>query len=51
MKRFKNILCIMEPQAVCQCALDRTVILAENNQARVTVATVTERRASSMIFK
>ena len=43
MKRFKNILCVMEPQAVCQCALDRAVALAENNQARVTVATVVQR--------
>ena len=48
MKRFKNILCVMEPQAVCQCALDRTVILAENNQARVTLATVTERVPESI---
>ena len=23
MKRFKNILYVTEPQAVCQCALDR----------------------------
>jgi len=43
MKRFKDILCVMEPQAACQCALERAVALAENNQARVTVATVTER--------
>lgn len=48
MKRFKDILCVMEPQAVCQCALDRTVILAENNQARVTVATVAERVPESI---
>lgn len=43
MKRFKDILCVMEPQTACQCALERAVALAENNQARVTVATVTER--------
>ena len=43
MKRFKDILCVMEPQAACQCALERAVALAENNQARVTVATVIER--------
>ena len=43
MKRFKDILCVMEPQAACQCALERAVALAESNQARVTVATVIER--------
>ncbi len=43
MERFKNILCVIKPQADYQCALDRTVILAENNQARATVAAVTER--------
>jgi nucleotide-binding universal stress UspA family protein len=42
MKRFKDILCVMEPQAACQCALERAVALAESNQARVTVATVIE---------
>jgi universal stress protein E len=43
MKRFKDILCVMEPQAACQCALERAVALGESNQARVTVATVIER--------
>lgn len=43
MKRFKNILCMMERQATSQCAIERAVALAENNQASVTVATVIER--------
>lgn len=43
MRRFKNILCVMAPQAACHSALERAVALAENNQAILTVATVTER--------
>ena len=43
MRRFKNILCVMEPQTACQCALERAVALAETNQSNLTVATVTER--------
>jgi len=43
MKRFNNILCVTEPQAVGQCAIECAVALAENNQASMTVATVTER--------
>ena len=42
MKRFKNILCVMESEDACQSALERAMTLAENNQATVTVATVTE---------
>jgi nucleotide-binding universal stress UspA family protein len=43
MKRFKNILCVMEVEGAYQSALERAMALAENNQATVTVATVTER--------
>lgn len=43
MKRFKNILCVIDVQSAEQHALERAVALAENNQARVTVATVAER--------
>lgn len=43
MKRFKNILCVMESEDACQSALERAITLAENNQATVTVATVTAR--------
>ena len=43
MKQFKNILCVIESEETCQSALERAMTLAENNQAAVTVATVTER--------
>ena len=42
MKRFKNILCVIDGQPADRHALERAVALAENNQARVTVATVIE---------
>lgn len=40
MKRFKDILCIVEPENKCKLALERAVTLAENNQANLTVITV-----------
>ena len=40
MKRFKDILCTVEPGKECKLALDRAVTLAENNQANLTVITV-----------
>jgi nucleotide-binding universal stress UspA family protein len=40
MKRFKDILCIVEPGKECKPALERAVTLAENNQANLTVITV-----------
>lgn len=40
MRRFKNILCVMEPEAASQSALERAVALAETNQSNLTVATV-----------
>ena len=40
MKRFKNILCMVEPGKECNLALDRAVTLAENNQANLTVTAV-----------
>jgi len=43
MKRFKNILCVVEPGEASKPALERAVTLAENNQARLTVADVVER--------
>ena len=43
MKRFKNILCAVEPREECQPVLERAVALAENNQASLTVIDVTER--------
>ncbi|MEZ5559792.1 MAG: universal stress protein [Pseudomonadales bacterium] len=43
MKRFRKILCIAGQQATSQRAIKRAVALAENNQASVTVAAVSER--------
>ncbi|MES9946802.1 MAG: universal stress protein [Candidatus Thiodiazotropha sp.] len=40
MKRFKNILCVVDPERECKPALERAVALAENNQANLTVITV-----------
>jgi nucleotide-binding universal stress UspA family protein len=42
-ERFRNILCVINPQTACQCTLERAVALAENNQADLTVVTVSER--------
>jgi len=43
MKRFNNILCVVEPGAGHKPALERAVTLAENNQASLMVIDVTER--------
>lgn len=43
MQRFKKILCVMEHGEASKPALERAVALAENNQASITVASVTER--------
>jgi len=43
MRRFKNILCVVESENTCRRAIERSASLAMNNQARVTVATVIER--------
>lgn len=43
MQRFKNILCVMEHGEAGKPALERAVTLAENNQAVLTVAAVSER--------
>ena len=40
MKRFKDILCMVESGKECSLALDRAVTLAENNQANLTVIAV-----------
>ena len=40
MKRYKDILCVVEPGEVCTHALERAVTLAENNQASLTVLAV-----------
>ncbi len=43
MKRFNDILCVVETGKACKPALERAVTLAENNQASLTVVDVTER--------
>lgn len=43
MKRFKDILCVVEPGKVCKPSLERAVALAENNQASLTVVAVAPR--------
>jgi nucleotide-binding universal stress UspA family protein len=43
MQRFKNILCAIERGAASQPALERAVVLAENNQAGLTVVDVIPR--------
>jgi len=43
MKRFKDILLVVEPEKVCKPALERAVALADNNQASLTVVDVVSR--------
>ena len=43
MKRFKDILCVVEPGEACKPALERALTLAEHNQANLTVVGVIER--------
>ncbi|MFW2373704.1 MAG: universal stress protein [Gammaproteobacteria bacterium] len=43
MKRFKNIVCVVESGMTCKPALERAVTLAQNNQARLTVVEVIPR--------
>lgn len=42
MKRFKNIMFVHEPTAICEEALEKAALLAQNNQARLTVIDVVE---------
>lgn len=46
MKRFNNILCVLETGNTGKSILERAVVLAENNQASLTVIEVTERIAA-----
>jgi len=43
MNRFKDILCVVEPEEVSKPALERAVALAENNQASLTVIDIVPR--------
>ncbi|MCU7843261.1 MAG: universal stress protein [Candidatus Thiodiazotropha sp. (ex Monitilora ramsayi)] len=42
MKRFKNILCVVDPLRVCKPTMIRAATLAKNNQAKLTVIDVVE---------
>jgi len=48
MKRFKRILCVVDPRQPTDTVLDRAVSLAQNNQAMLTVASVVPRLAAGM---
>lgn len=43
MKRFKNILCVVEAGQECKSALERAFTLAENNQAGLTIIDIAPR--------
>ena len=43
MKRFKRILCVVEPRQTAETVLERAVSLAQNNQAALTVVSVASR--------
>ncbi len=48
MKRFKAILCVVEPEKAYKPALERAVALAEHNQSSLTVLDVIERVPSGV---
>lgn len=50
MKRFKDILYVVDPENVSKPILERAVSLAENNQASLTVVSVVERVASGIVM-
>lgn len=43
MKRFKDILCLVESAQISKAAMERAVTLAQNNQARLTAAAIAPR--------
>ncbi|MEN8177829.1 MAG: universal stress protein [Pseudomonadota bacterium] len=43
MKRFKDILCVVDPEEACESAIERAVALAESNQANLTLVDVVPR--------
>jgi nucleotide-binding universal stress UspA family protein len=48
MKRFSNILLVVDEGVDCSAALERAVTLARNNQARLTIATVVDEMPDDM---
>ena len=51
MKRFKNILYVVNPDDEAACALERAATLAENNEASLTVVTVVPALAASGVLR
>jgi nucleotide-binding universal stress UspA family protein len=47
MKSIRNILCVTFPWKNCQSVVERAVVLAENNQASLTVVSLIERFAAA----
>lgn len=43
MKRFKDILCVVDPEEACEPVIERAVALAESNQASLTLVDVVPR--------
>lgn len=48
MKTFKSILCVVDIRDNCMAAVERAVMLAENNQASLTVVNVVDRMAAGI---
>lgn len=51
MRKFKNILCVLEPGEASKPALDRAVTLAEENQAALTVVDILPRVPSGFAMQ
>ncbi len=51
MKRFKNIIYVVNPDDEAACALERAATLAENNEASLTVVTVVPALAASGVLR
>jgi universal stress protein E len=50
MKRFKNILCVVEPREISLAAIKRAVSLSQNYQARLTVVSTIQSPVSLVSF-
>lgn len=51
MKRFKDILCVVDASGACRSTIEHAVTLAENNQARLMVVEVSERITADMLMR
>lgn len=48
MKRFKRILFVVDPKRTCKLAFERAIVLAENNQASLTIVDTVPRLATGI---